>query len=133
MSRACTAQAVSWIRPKFLCLMYCCTNWGGRVSETSRHDYTQVTAIIEGRYCRKKPTKQGKPPFTVLFNLPNSRDGRTTAMSPWFGLLPGVCFFPGSVACAWQMHTGAQHPEHCTPAQFNCSSSKSRVKKVIAE
>lgn len=67
---------------------------------------------------QKERNKQEKPTCTLVLALPNSRDGPTTAMPPpWFGLFPGVCFSPGCVIWAWQMHTGAQHPEHCTVQQ----------------
>lgn len=88
MSRVCTAQALSWIRAKFLC----CTNWGRRATETSRHDYTHVTGIIEDQYCIKEEINKKNPACTPVLALPNSRDGPTTATSPWCGLFPGVGF-----------------------------------------
>lgn len=76
--------------------------------------------------------------YTLALSLLNSRDGATTATSKgsplalWFGLLLGFSFLPSCVVWASQMHPGAQHPEHHTPAQLNGSGSKGDVKKFIA-
>lgn len=90
-----------------------------------------------GWILQKETKNQERPTCTPVLPLPNGRDGPTTATSkgsplaPCFELLPGLNFFPSCVLWASQMHPGAQHPKHCTPAQLNSSGSKGDVKNVL--
>lgn len=89
-----------------------------------------------GWILQKETKKQERPTCTLVLPLPNGRDGPTTAtfkgspLAPWFGLLPGLNFFPSCIFWASHMHPGAQHPEHCTPAQLNSYGSKGDVEKT---
>lgn len=96
MSSVCTTQALSWIRAKFLC----CTNWGRRATETSRHDYTHVTGITEDQYCIKEEINKKTLPAPRSWLCPAAE------MVPPQPRLHGVGFslvwaFPWCVFLSW--------------------------------